>query len=254
MNTIRQSIEQFHLIFLDQLSRNLDNKLFAVKGGCNLRFFFHSLRYSEDLDIDVHTIAVNTLKHKVDKLLKSATLHQILRTRHLTVSHVGTPKQTDTTQRWKITLLDKHSIALNTKIEFSRRQFHDGVAFEPVEPELIQQYRLMPFLCPHYEPVVAITQKIEALAGRAQTQARDIFDLYFLMALKGVKPEKTTLTAELIETAQNNLMTIAYQDYKSQVVAYLSPETQSQFGSQPFWDRLLENVMSALENIKREIT
>ena len=31
-----------------------------VKGGCNLRFFFDSVRYSEDIDFDVAVIARET--------------------------------------------------------------------------------------------------------------------------------------------------------------------------------------------------
>ncbi len=33
-------VELFQLLFLDQLGRRLDQRHFALKGGCNLRFFF----------------------------------------------------------------------------------------------------------------------------------------------------------------------------------------------------------------------
>lgn len=46
--TARQAVEFFHLVFLRALvSRGEDKALFALKGGCNLRFFFGSVRYSE---------------------------------------------------------------------------------------------------------------------------------------------------------------------------------------------------------------
>lgn len=48
-----------------------DKGLIALKGGCNLRFFFGSVRYSEDMDLDVVVIAKETLKNQVDRLLKS---------------------------------------------------------------------------------------------------------------------------------------------------------------------------------------
>ena len=44
--------------------------LYAVKGGCNLRFFFKSIRYSKDLDLDVHTTAKETLRKNVNQILK----------------------------------------------------------------------------------------------------------------------------------------------------------------------------------------
>ncbi|HPK68679.1 MAG TPA: hypothetical protein PKY11_02195, partial [Kiritimatiellia bacterium] len=47
------TVELFHLILLDLLGRKTDRKLYALKGGCNLRFFLKSIRYSEDMDIDV---------------------------------------------------------------------------------------------------------------------------------------------------------------------------------------------------------
>ena len=49
--TVRQVVEMFHLVFLRALVAKGDDKaLFALKGGCNLRFYFGSLRYSEDID------------------------------------------------------------------------------------------------------------------------------------------------------------------------------------------------------------
>ena len=50
--------ELFHLEFLRCLSRKIRAEFYALKGGVNLRFFFKSFRYSEDMDIDVHTISV----------------------------------------------------------------------------------------------------------------------------------------------------------------------------------------------------
>ncbi|MEO8905276.1 MAG: nucleotidyl transferase AbiEii/AbiGii toxin family protein [Polyangiaceae bacterium] len=70
--TARQSIEFFHLVFLRALvAKGEEKSLIALKGGCNLRFYFGSIRYSEDMDFDVSVIAKGTLKNKVDRLLKS---------------------------------------------------------------------------------------------------------------------------------------------------------------------------------------
>ena len=48
-----QYVELFHLLFLDFLGRKLDKRYCVLKGGCTLRFFMKSFRYSEDMDIDV---------------------------------------------------------------------------------------------------------------------------------------------------------------------------------------------------------
>ena len=48
-----QIIELFHVAFLDVLSSRLDPARYVLKGGTNLRYFFESLRYSEDIDLDM---------------------------------------------------------------------------------------------------------------------------------------------------------------------------------------------------------
>ena len=65
-----QVVEHFHLLFLAQLGARLDKKLYALKGGCNLRFFWKSIRYSEDIDFDAHTIAKHTLQKNVRQILR----------------------------------------------------------------------------------------------------------------------------------------------------------------------------------------
>lgn len=67
--TARQSVELFHLVFLHAFVAQ-DKERVAVKGGCNLRFFMGSVRYSEDMDLDT-AIPKTTLKNKVDRLLAS---------------------------------------------------------------------------------------------------------------------------------------------------------------------------------------
>lgn len=114
----RQIVEQFHLIFLNQLGQKLDKKLYALKGGCNLRFYFNSIRYSEDMDLDVQTIATLTLRNKVNQILNADSFQRILTARNIILRHYSEPKQTETTQRWKLDLrLPNSSAAINTRIE-----------------------------------------------------------------------------------------------------------------------------------------
>lgn len=46
-----QSIEIFHLLFLRVLAKGQAN-WFTLKDGANLRYFFGSPRYSNDIDLD----------------------------------------------------------------------------------------------------------------------------------------------------------------------------------------------------------
>jgi len=132
-DNVKAQIELFHLLFLEQLSLKLDKRLYALKGGCNLRFFLNSIRYSEDIDFDVHTVAVSTLEKIVSKILTSTPFKQILTTRSMKLVEISTPKQTETTQRWKIKLrLPSKAIDINTKIEFSRRQTASAAILESI--------------------------------------------------------------------------------------------------------------------------
>jgi hypothetical protein len=118
----RQAIEVFHLLFLRAFGARVDKTLFALKGGCNLRFFLKSIRYSEDMDLDIHTMAVGTLQNNVNRLLDTPAFAQALRAQGLELVRTAQPKQTGTTQRWKLGLRIRESgTEIPTKIEFSRR-------------------------------------------------------------------------------------------------------------------------------------
>lgn len=80
------------------LGRKLDKRFYAVKGGCNLRFFLHSFRYSEDMDMDVRGIPQERLRSTVEGILQSKPLDRILSVKGLHVQTWTAPKQTATTQ------------------------------------------------------------------------------------------------------------------------------------------------------------
>src|SRR5437867_1758937 len=113
----RQVVELFHLHFVRLLCSGPDRDRFVIKGGCNLRFFFESVRYSEDIDLDVARLPVHTLKEKVARVLDGQPLALTLRSRGIAVRDVTAPKQTETTQRWKVALTaEGRALELHTKI------------------------------------------------------------------------------------------------------------------------------------------
>lgn len=239
-------VEQFHLLFLDQLGRKLDKRHYALKGGCNLRFYLRSLRYSEDIDLDVQLIPMATLRDRVDEILAGASLTRILQARGLTITHCSAPKQTETTQRWKLSLTARGSeLPLHTKIEFSRRGMDDPVVFEPVDGLLMREYQLTPILASHYPPEVAFRQKVNALIHRSQTQARDIFDLDHLLR-SGVSTQAMALPPQWHE-AQQNALAISFDVFKSQVLSFLTPDHQAQYDSPQVWDDMVLRVVEAMK-------
>lgn len=252
MNSPQKSVELFHLLFLRHMSEKLDKGLYAVKGGCNLRFFFKSIRYSEDLDIDVKTIAKETLRSKIHKLLESPTFRQALLSKGMDIEQYSEPKQTETTQRWKVSLKRIDSlVALPTKIEFSRRSMDEALAFEPIDPELISYYQLYPILVNHYTQEAAFCQKINALIHRSEVQARDIFDIHLLLN-RGVQPECLShVLRKQLNVAIENALSVDFSEFKAKVVVYLMNEYQNYYDSAIIWTKIQTQVTAKLENVQQ---
>ena len=146
----QEAVELFHLLFLRALCSGPDKDHYLVKGGCDLRFFFGSIRYSEDLDLDVRVTAPATLRNKIDRVLDSPALRRPLAAAGMAIE-ISAPKQTETPQRWKIGLrVEGRGLPLPTKIEFSRRTTEGTGKLDAVSSELIRHYRLTPTLVCHY--------------------------------------------------------------------------------------------------------
>lgn len=249
MSSIQANIELFHLLFLRQLEGKLDKKLYALKGGCNLRFFFKSIRYSEDIDFDVTIISKATLENKVNKLFASLDFKRILQSKGIEITQTNSVKQTETTQRWKLLLRIKNStVPVPTKIEFSRRQMDKGVIYSAVDTDVINQHSLYPIICNHYDCDTAFAQKINALINRTQTQARDIFDLKWLLE-QGTKTNSHNFSQEKIQSAINNALGVSYADFKGQVVAYLMEEYLPFYDSPEKWGEIRAQVVTALQGM-----
>lgn len=244
MRTARQAVEVFHLTFLAELGTKLDRMLYAIKGGCNLRFFFGSIRYSEDLDLDVDKVAKDTLRRKVDQILASRSLALTLAARKIEITSVSRPKQTDTTQRWKLELALPE--AAHTKIEFSRRGLGQGTEFGPADRALLGTYGLSPVLLSHYGRQAAFEQKVIALVGRSETQARDVFDLHLLLT-GSAQVDTSTLDRTLRDAAIERAMSVDFGMFKSQVLAYLPLEQQSSYGSKKSWEQMVLRVVDSFE-------
>jgi Nucleotidyl transferase AbiEii toxin, Type IV TA system len=244
----RQVVELFHLHLVRLLCSGPDRDRFAIKGGCNLRFFFESIRYSGDIDIDVVRTPVHALKEKVGRILEGPALALPLKSRGISLREVSAPKQTETTQRWKVGLAaEGRSLPLHTKIEFSRRMTTEEAKVEPVAASVLADYQLMPLLAPHYALSAAIRQKIGALVGRSTVQARDVFDLAVLLSKAGGKLDALRPVRAKVPKAIERAMDVSYGDFKSQVVSYLKPEHVDEYGSRETWEAMQAQVVEQLE-------
>ena len=247
-----QKREVFHLLFLRELVRTVPLSAFVLKGGTNLRFFFGSIRYSEDMGLDASGLAVHVLQERVMRVLGSSGLADSLRTfgvEDLRLPEMVRAKQTETVQRFKIGLLSPGGEDLATKVEFSRRGLDKGVRNEPVASEILAAYRMPPVIVPHYDARSAAMQKVRALLLRAQPQARDIFDLHLLSSQPDVMEASPgrELPLESMRRARGIIDSIEYRQYRDTVVDFLGPDDRAAYNSPQIWDQIRLRVLALFE-------
>jgi len=244
----REAVEHFHLLFLRHFAVVVSPGTICLKGGVNLRLFLNSPRLSEDIDFDARKVGVEILKKNVGKVLGGRPLLSELAAAGITLGETNAAKQTATVQRWKLQIIFDGA-PVPTRLEFSRRNEKpfEHCKTEPPSAALLAAHQIVPFVFNHYGPGAAYTGKVTALAGRAQVQARDIFDLHhlsrFAPAGKQVAPETTSLALE-------QLHLVSFEMFNDQVVPYLPADLATYYGTPDAWEKMSgeveQNLISAL--------
>ena len=243
--------EIFHLEFLRELVKSIPASLFVLKGGSNLRFFFGSVRYSEDMDIDVRDIPVHKLQTKCLDIFASRPLSGRLQT--FGIEEIAPPdmrfaKQTKTVQRFKIHLITSSGQDLFTKIEFSRRGFDPGYKSEAVTGSILGEYYLPPLILPHYQVESVFQQKINALVHRRKVEARDVFDLFIISPRINDIKSKSSVRKNDLRIARERIYSIDYYQYRDQVIEYLAQKERSYYDSKEIWDEIRLNILELLRS------
>ncbi len=246
----RQLREVFHLIFLGQLLKASDPSLYVLKGGINLRFFYRSPRYSEDMDIDVLGGSVSTLKKNGYKILDGVPLRRALRgfgIADILPSDRDKAKHTSTTQRFRLQLVTESNERLPTKVEFSRHHGEGKFTNENIDRSIVFPYRQLTFSCQHYSAAAAAKQKLEALAYRDHAQARDVFDLYILDLGGYDLSTFVEIESDVRERALEQLFSLEFDDYRGQVLPFLERDALDQFDSRESWGQMREFALGLLD-------
>lgn len=248
--------EVFHIEFLRWLGRKVKAERYSIKGGVNLRFFFKSFRYSEDMDLDVRAIKVVELKEIVMKILIAGTFQDNLKPfgiAKVVPPDIGKAKQTETTQRFKIHLISSSGEDLFTKVEFSRRPLTGKVVTGAIDDAILRAYKLAPLLAPHYDARSAIVQKIGALADRSVAQARDIFDLYLLSSQykAGAGEGKDDIKDSALTKAYERVFEVEFEQFRDTVVSYLSVEDQPVYDNPRAWEDVRLKAANFIEEVRK---
>lgn len=254
-----QLVEIFHLEFLRWLGKKVNPSYYALKGGVNLRFFYKSIRYSEDMDLDVQIIRTDVLRNKVMWILESNIFQNNLKPfgiEKIIPPNMEKAKQTQTTQRFKIHLVTPRSEDFFTKIEFSRRQSPilsgNKIKIETVSNAILHEYKAAPLLVPHYDAMAAVLQKIEALITRKIMEVRDIFDIYIMIPqIESGDRKKISLNPGKIKKAEEYILETGFEEFKDKVVSYLLKEDQKIYNSPSAWDEIKLKTINFLEKLKK---
>jgi hypothetical protein len=251
--------EIVHLAMLRELTHLRRGNAVTVKGGVNLRLFFGGPRYSEDMDLDGTVQASATIRDALKGLVEGVGFARTLKPfgiRELDPGG-GPNKDTETTFRYKFGVVVTGGIRYPTKVEVSFRGRHeaDGTALDAPDPEILSTYRLDPFAIRHYVREAAVRQKLGALGGRREVQARDVFDLYLLVPHAApdelVRYLAKKLLADALKEAHARTLAITYEEYVGQVIEFLGEEARATHGTPNAWDEMRLRVAMFIENISK---
>ncbi|MEI6448879.1 MAG: nucleotidyl transferase AbiEii/AbiGii toxin family protein [Actinomycetes bacterium] len=249
--TDAQIIELFHLAFLQVAQARLDQARYVVKGGVSLRYFFESLRYSQDLDLDAVAIEPWKLEEKVDEVLAAPAFGLLLRSAGMALEGVTKPKQTATTQRWKPSIaVSGRREPVRTKIEISHREADPRRILEAVPNRVVAPYALRAPTMQHYTADAAIEQKVRALAQRAQTQARDLFDLELLLRRHRDALGAGQIDSSVLEAALDRVFELPFEAFQDQVLPFLDADALELYDDRAAWEQTQTFVAERLVELQ----
>jgi len=240
--------ELVHLLILQELGAVRGGGGVILKGGVNLRLFFGSPRYSEDMDLDGSTDGSGDIRTRIARRLQAFGIRGL-------DPGEGPNKDTETTFRYKFGVIGAGGVRYPTKVEVSFRAHHasDVVVVESPAKAALESYGLHPFEVRHYALEAAVRQKIQALAGRREAQARDIFDLSVLVPGAPAVPLLEFLahasSTDQLEEAHARALTISYDEYRGQVVEFLDEPDRTVQSTGAAWDDMRLRVAALIEAI-----
>ncbi len=243
-----RAIELLHLAFCQVAAARLPLNDFALKGGGNLRFFLRSRRRSADLDLDHLGRDFDRFAKRMDDLLASRALSELLRLREIQLLfEKRRAKDTETVKRWKLKLACLGMEDASSKIEFSDRGSSAQPVLEQMDAELARHLGGVAARLNHYPPVAAIEQKVGALADRRETEPRDVFDLDHLFRQYPDALAQTQLEPGKTRAAIDRAGEIPYEDYRDLVVEYLEEDFVDLYRTEQAWTDMVLRVVQQLQ-------
>jgi len=246
--------ESFHLAFLQALATRANLTAWALKGGGNLRFFYLSDRFSEDIDLDTFDIEPWAFQERVDQALASDLLKRTLGILGSRIEYVNPKERSETKSNWVIGIRHQSETdPVYTQIEVSHRAYpyRDFVKVEPVSPAAIAPFAaaLRRPAFAHYLPGAAIAQKVDALRGREVRQPRDVFDLDVLFRVAPAAVVRGDIDAAHLRAAITRVIEIGYDEFRAKVLSFIEPAMLPLYEPVEAWEGMQMTVLERLEGL-----
>lgn len=245
------ALELMQTRILSALFRNVVNKEMVVKGGFAMRLAANSFRNTKDIDLQANN---GISSDRVRSLVRSA-IKEIEKSHLLDGFSVSEPKQTDTTQRWKINgRIAGGETPVHLTIEVSRRgdldpNFVQGIHFEPGP-----LYGAPPVIVETLTPTAIAAGKFEALSSLTRESPRDVYDLFILSRMKVAPPTSLFANKYTPEVLEEKLRVITdkldkmdFAMAKDHLLPAMPPEIRMRFGKEE-WETMRINTYLMLEN------
>lgn len=251
--------EAVHLLVLRELAKVGGGDAVIVKGGVNLRMSFGSVRYSEDLDLDGEAETSDAIRDCIKGIFEDRAFARELNgigIRALDPGE-GPNKDSTTTFRYKFGVVLPGDVRHPTKVEVSFRDRYvgDEIVLDVPDEAVFARYGIEPVAVRRYVREAAARQKIDALGGRREAQARDVFDLHVLTAgninedFLGLLVEG--LSRDRLGEAYRRALTITFSEYEGQVLEFLAEDARSRYGNQDAWDEIRLEAATLIEKVIR---
>ena len=246
--------ESFHLAFLQALATRASLTAWALKGGGNLRFFYGSERFSEDVDLDTFDIEPWVFQDRVDQTLASDLLKRTLGILGSRVDYANPKERSETKSKWVVGLRHpSETEPVYTQIEVSHREYpyRNFVKVEPITDAAVRPYAaaLRRPTFGHYLPRAAIAQKIDALWGRDVRQPRDVFDLDLLFRIAPDAVSRGDVDEAGLRAAITRVFEVGYDEYRAKVLSFIEPDTLPLYESIEVWEGMQVTVAAHLEGL-----
>lgn len=246
--------ESFHLVFLQALATRANPATWALKGGGNLRFFYGSERFSEDIDLDTFDIEPWVFQDRIDQTLASDLVKRTLGILGSGIDYVNPKERSETKSKWVLGLRHpSETDPVYTQIEVSHREYpyREFAKVEPATQAAVARYAaaLRRPTFGHYLPRAAVAQKIDALCGRDVRQPRDVFDLDLLFRVAPDALSRGDVDEVHLRTAITRILEIGYDEYRAKVLSFIEPDALPLLQPIEVWEDMQTTVAERLEGL-----